>query len=288
MLYISNALYLASVTSAATQNRPLIGWQSVARLSDFSSPDGLNAGVVWSPDTYTYWRSENKSGAGELTFSLRINNPGLKTVDYIGVAGHNFYKNSTDLPFTFQLFYSFDGSTWLEAFTEISPANNNAIMIHFDAVTAPYFDMVITSQPATDAYVIISHIKLGEILRLYRKVYVGMSPFTLNKKVDKTVTISESGKYLGAHVKAVVNLYSLAQVDNPPDFVRAKINDFLDHVDLLTPDFNNGPAGTFFAAWRPDEYPDEILYCHPGSIQRPVNQRPNGVMQWQISGEAEK
>lgn len=287
MLYISNALYLAAIVSAETANRPLIGWRSVLRLLDFSSPDGANSGIMWSPDTYTYWQSDAKSGGGEFDFVINLANPSLKPVDYIGIAGHNFYNNSSGLPFSFRLYYSYDNVSFSPCFSGLTPQNNNALMVHFDSVTAPYFRLIITSQPASESVVKIAHLRIGKILRLQRKVYVGMSPFTLNKRVEKTVTVSESGKYLGSFVKSVTNVYSLTQIDNTPEFVRSDIAVFLDHVDLLTPADNNGPPGTFFAAWRPDEYPDEILYCHPGSIERPTNQRPNGMMQWKISGEAE-
>lgn len=288
MIYISNALYLAEVSASNFVNKPLIGWKSNLRLEDFSSSDGPDAGIMWSPDTYSYWASDPVTSGSPIEFVINLYNNNAETVNYIGIAGHNFYKNASPSNFTFLLEYSFDNVTFTDAFPESATISNAALMIYFDDVAATYFRLTIKSLAGTDVSAQIAHLRLGKILRLQRKIYVGVSPFGLNKKVEKTISVSDNGKYLGGVTKSTVNLYTLPQMDNTPDFVRQEINDFLDHTDLLSPSWNNGPTGTFFAAWRPDEYPAEILYCHPAiTINRPTNQRSNGMMQWTISGEAE-
>jgi hypothetical protein len=303
-------------------NYPLVFWKSVLDMTDFSTDAGGTPGAAWSPDTYTYWQSDATGGGflfapdglavdlefGEaeapltaltvdldfaegafegIIFNLDLHNSTGADVNYIALQGHNFFINGSGAPYTFQLFYSADGVTFSPCFDAIEAENSGAIAVCFDTQSAEYFRLVVTSEPCSETFVSVAHLRMGEFLTLQRKVYVGISPFTLNKRVDKTITVSENGKYLGAHVKSTVNLYALPQLDNTPAFIRSDINDFLDHVDLLTPDYNLGPAGTFFCAWRPSEYPDEILYCHPGTIERPTNQRSNGMMQWKISGEAE-
>jgi len=259
----------------------------VLDISDFSTSDGGTPGAAWSPDTYTYWESDPAGGGAEFEFILDLHNTTLADVDYIAIQGHNFFVNGSAAPYSFQLFYSTDNVSFSPCFAEIEAENSGAIAVCFETRDEEYFRLIITSQPCSETTAIIAHLRIGEFLKLQRKIYVGVMPFTLSKTVEKTVTISENGKYLGAHVKSVVNNYKFEQIDNTPGFVRLEINDFLDHVDLITPDYNLGPGGTFFCAWRPLEYPDEILYCHPGKMERPSNQRSNGMMQWKISGEAE-
>lgn len=284
MLYISNALYLAGVASNAdTANRPLIGWKSVLTVNDFESEDGEGAGVLWSPSTYTTWESVAKTG-DDIEFIVNLNNPTASPVDYVGIAGHNFHV----IHVFYRIQHSFDGVTWFNTTTLGLSSDGGAIFLHFNSVTALYFRLYITTSTDEEINVSIAHIRMGQVLMLQREMYVGISPFTLNKRVEKVVTVSDGGKYLGSVATSTVNLYSIPQLDNLPDFVREEIDDFLDHCDLIGPSWNNGPDGTFFAAWRPGEYPDEVLYCHPPTqLQRPVNQRNNGMMQWSISGEAE-
>ena len=291
MIYISNALYLAAAAAGENIDKPLIGWRSVLRLQDFSSSDGENAGILWSPDTYTYWESDPKSASeGTLEFAVDMVNSSGNTVDYIGIVGHNFYENASGVPFSYKVQHSSDGVTWSDTTSSLTIwGDQKALMAYFNPTFAPYFRLLITSVAGTDVTVRISHVRLGRILRLQRKMYVGISPFTHNKRVDKIVTVSDSGRYLGSVAKSTVNLYTINQLDNLASFIRTEVTPFLDHVELIgKPGETNGPPGTFFAAWRPHEYPRELLYCHPPEqIQRPVNQRSNGMVQWQISGEAE-
>jgi hypothetical protein len=289
MIYISNALYLSQVDLGGTVDKPLIGWKSVLRLQDISSAYGENAGIMWSPDTYTYWESDAVTvSEGNPEVYVDFVNPNNAPVDYAGIAGHNFFDNESGAPFSYQWQHSFDGSTWLNLTQQRNTIDNGAVMDYFTSTTAPNLRLYIAGIPGSEMVVRIAHIRIGAIVRLQRKMYVGISPFRLDKRVEKMVTVSDSGKYLGGIAKSTVNLYTINQLDNTPEFVREEIDDFLDHAEFLSPSWNNGPDGTFFAAWRPNEYPEEVLYCHPPeNIQRPVNQRNNGMMQWTISGEAE-
>lgn len=287
MIYISNALYLAAAAAAVQDgDLPLIGWRSILTPSNFSSDDGENAGVMWSPATYSYWESDPKSSSeDDIEFIVALDNPDAEAVDYLGFVAHNLYT----LGATFKLQHSFDGSVWVDTFSATSAVDDSTVFYHFDSVTAQFFRLVITAPAGEDLQVRIAHLRLGRALRLQRKMYVGISPFRHNKRVEKIVTVSDSGKYLGSVAKSTVNLYTINQPDNSAAFIRSEVTPFLDHVELIgSSEETNGPPGTFFAAWRPQEYPNEVLYCHPPEqIQRPVNQRPNGMVQWQISGEAE-
>lgn len=285
MIYISNALYLSQIDLSSNIDKPLIGWRSILRPEDMSSAFGDNAAIMWSPDTYTYWESDPVTASeGNPELYIDFVNPSNSPVDYAGMVGHNFY--SAGLSYQWQ--HSFDGSTWLNLTQLRNTIDDGAVMDYFDSTTAPNLRLYVAGAPGTEMVVRIAHLRVGRILRLQRKMYVGISPFRLNKRVEKLVTVSDSGKYLGGVAKSTVNLYTINQLDNTPEFVREEIDDFLDHAEFLSPEWNNGPDGTFFAAWRPNEYPEEVLYCHPPeSIQRPLNQRINGMVQWAISGEAE-
>lgn len=296
-IYLSNALYVSYGQQPASRNRPTIGWKSVLRPSDitvdYAHAGDANQRVMWSPDTYSYWQSAAVFSATPLTCYINLSNPGGAPVDYVGIAGHNFGSNSTGTGYVLNCQHSFDGTTWVDTTPAIIPADNRAIMLQFEPLLAQYFRLKVVSsawesQPGRTGVVFsIAHLRMGESLRLQMPIYVGASPFLLDKKVEKITSVSDNGKYLGTMLKSVVHKYAFTQKNNSPDFIRQSIAPFLDHCDLIGGG-GNGPKGSFFAAWRPYDYPDEVLYCHPpSSIDRPENQRSNGMMGFSLSGEAE-
>lgn len=295
-VYISNALYLQTISQQDAYDRPILGWHSVVRPQDItvsgtgtSGAGGENVAAMWSPDTYTFWRGSQFHSSNTSNIYITLANPGAALVDYVGIAGHNFSDGGFE-PFSFQMQHSFNGTSWTNTTGLVLTSNTSAIMLHFNALHAPFHRLRIVVPPlpsGQNARVQVAHIRMGRMLRLQRKIYVGVTPFTLDKRVEKIVSVSDSGKYLGTRVKSIHNLYSINQENNNPAWVRTHIVPFLDHAELIKSS-GAGPAGTFFAAWRPESYPDEVLYCHPPSnITRPNNQRPNGMMRWSISGEAE-
>ena len=293
-LYLSNALYLGTTRndpSGFMRGAPLVGYQSFIRPQDLSSPNtGGSMAAAWSPDTYTFWRSVGYNSAGDISISLVMANPSASVINYVGIAGHNFFQNDRGIPVAFTIEQSSNGATWTEVYPPTIPTSGNAIFVVFDDIQPQYLRVRLLSPPAPTGPQVtmrVAHIRAGQVTRLQRRVYVGMRPFTLDKRATKVMSVSDGGKYLGSVVQSVVNAYELNQPDNNPAFVRTVVDPFLDHCDLIRTQ-GNGPMGTFFCAWRPLEYPNEVLYCHPPErIQRPTNQRPNGMMEWSISGEAE-
>lgn len=291
-IYISNDLYLQTLAEQSTYDRPLIGWHSVLRPQDIGVEAPSEGGVqaMWSPDTYTFWQTKEYYSPGGSYLYVTLDNPQALPVDYVAIAGHNFVDAGAG-PVPFQMQHSFDGTLWNDSSELVITSNTSAIIIHFDQLYAPFHRLRIKNEPMTSterARLKIAHIRMGRMLRLQRKIYVGVTPFTLDKRVEKIVSVSDSGKYLGTRVKSIHNLYTINQENNDPAWVRTNIVPFLDHAELIGSNSSYGPAGTFFAAWRPESYPNEVLYCHPpSSITRPNNQRPNGMMRWSIGGEAE-
>lgn len=293
-VYISSELYLSTLAQRASRNRPIIGWHSVLRPQDITAVvDGvsdLTTAALWSPDTYSFWQSRAVTKASPFFAYVNLQNPSGEAVDYLGIAGHNFAENETGNRYSFRLEYSTNGSTWLQATPDYIATTNGVAVLHFERTYAQNFRLRIRSDAFTGspgATFSMAHLRMGRMLRLPLPVYVGQVPFRINRQVDKIVDTSDSGKYLGTKVTAIRYLYELTQENNDPAFVRENILPFLDHTETIG-GYGNGPKGTYFSAWRPDDYPDEVLYCHPPSrINRPTNQRPNGMMQWSISGEGE-
>lgn len=286
-IYISNSIYLLT---GGLSNNSVIGWNSCFVNSGVSSPntaDGFSASAVWSADTYSYWQSE-PAGFFAPSFlpELVFENQALTPVDYIAFAGHNLYEMDT----SFACFYSSDGVTWTtcDGVGTRNVSSDAPVMIFFDAISAPYFKIVFTLANLGD-YARVAHVKIGSALALQRPRYVGDVPGGMDIKVEKIGSKSYAGQHLGSVLISQGDSFNLTQENNTPEFVRStNMQNFFKHAHQLIK-LSDGPVETFFYAWRPSDYPNEIQYCgETTSFEPPTNARSNGMMNWAMKGDAFK
>lgn len=257
--YVSNGPYLSG---ASLYNHPIILWHSILLVGDITT-DGAAANRpalnMWNPDTSSVWQ-----GADAAEQYINLANGGGANVNCLGIAKHNFGSGRI----RYQLQESPDGVTWDDLTTLRTPADNNAILLHFDDTSRAFFRLRLVPQETTAP--VVAHIKLGPALILQRRIYVGHAPATLVKHASRITNGSENGQYLGAIVTRQWHETSVSQENNTPQFVRSQVVPFIEHAH----------TGTFFFAWRPIDYPLEVIYGWTDDNIHPDNQRPNGYMQW--------
>jgi len=278
-IYISNALYLSANLAGDNPNRAIIGWHSIyARGEVLSSAtaDGFYASNVWSGDTYSKWRSV-VSTSGVL---LVVENSSAEAVNYVGIAGHNFFTAGIQYRLIAVSGGVYNYLTGFKSVTDSAP-----IIEYFDSVYADQFFFEF-NVPAFQ-YVEIAHVKVGRVFRLQRPRYVGDVPAGMGKTVEKIGSKSFAGQHLGSVLISQGDKFSITQENNTPDFIRSTdFKNFIAHSHLLQKK-SAGCVETFFYAWRPEEYPLEVQYCgEVTNFTPPTNQRSNGMMQWSMSGDA--
>jgi hypothetical protein len=288
-IYVSNNVYLsASSGPGITSDNPIIGYNSVLTPDDITVPSTTSIRPpvnMWTPDTSIAWEGEAYSGVmATLTQNIVLANTGLVSVDYVGIAKHNLGTGE----FVYKVQRSDDAITWFDVTPPKIKSTNNPIVEYFDPDNSPYFRIQI-EKTATDIVApIIAHVKLGVALVLQRRIYVGHSPASLAKNVKKQSYGSESGQYLG---QVVIRSYRNTQVEqenNTPEFVRASVVPFINHVNGHNEESNTAQA-TFFFSWRPTKYPDDIIYGWTKDNIQPENQGGDsfgGRMKWGFSIEA--
>jgi hypothetical protein len=282
-IYISNSLYIAGIDADINENNPIIGYQSVLTPSGIIASDtvfGRSPGNMWTPDTSNVWQGEDAttSTTQYITLINQFNDP----IDYIGVARHNFGT----VGFTYTIQHSTDGgSTWADVAGPRVIATNNAIVDYFDSLLSGQFRIRLQKTAATIAAPIIAHVKMGEALVLQRRIHADYEP-PLCDYVKKIQNVSESGQFLG---QIVVRKYkkpgAIKQSNNTPEFVREKIIPFIQHCNGQV-EVEDTSVSTFFWAWRPSDYPDEVVYCWSPSIEMPTNQSGKSHMTWSAEIEA--
>lgn len=276
---ITNTGYLAQ----SVKNRPIIGWHSVVGPSGFSAA-GSGVDNLWSPDTYTFWSSAAFASLEDPTITFANNES--QEVTYAAVAGHNAGDSFAEIV----LERSINGVDWIEIDRISDPGNDPAIFYIIESFYDFYrirFDVDFNSVDDAD-FIKVAHARFGVALVLERPTFVGNSPF--NRSVEKLTNQSDSGKYLGSTLVSEVRQYDIQQQHNSDTFIREYIEPFLEHCQLIGGG-GEGPKGSFFYAWRPEEFPGDVYYCHdPQSVTWPSYSRPNKAIgfDWSISGMAEK
>lgn len=249
-------------------NRPVIGWHSVLRPQDIVAGSELinrPALNLWSPDTAGLW--EPSATNSYLTL---INATG-GTVNYIGIARHNLGSGAI----AYNIENSPDGTNWFSLKAIKTVSDDSAIIEYFAPSSLPFFRIYFTQSGSAKPR--IAHVKLGRLLVLTSKIYVGHKPASLVRYADGITQTSENGQYLGRINTAVWRRSAVSQANVDPAFVRLSIMPFVAHANNTAAD--DGTAqGPYFFAWRPADYSNDVVYGWTHSTIHPDNQQPNGLM----------
>lgn len=288
MIYISNNIYLAiKETTDSIRNKPIIGYHSVfiangVQAPQFSVTAQNSLRNIWYPDTYTYFESE-KAWTGSKYISFF--NPTGEYINYVTLVKHNLATYG----YAYSIEY-FNGSEFVEIVSPRIPPNNNVIINYFDDILTTEIRVIFYNNSInSNRFLKITHAKVGRALFLQRRRFVGVKPYTMDVQYEGVENRSSNGNYLGSYVTSESQHWEIKQENNDPTYIREQIIPFIKHMNGVG-DPMNGPPFTFVAAWRPDDYPSEILYCwKPLSMKvSPEIQRRNGMMQWEASGNGIK
>lgn len=274
MITISNALYLTAIPTLG--NRPIIGWQSIITTSALSASEELAARPVvnlWNPDTTSLWEADVVPTDGLIY--VNIGNPTFESVDYIGIARHNF--GTGGIEYTLQ--ESDDNVIFTDVTTSRTPSDDAAIVDYFDQRTSEYFRLKLNCGATAPS---IAHIKLGVALILQRPMFVGYEPLTLSRFSRSITNASDTGQYLGDVVVRRWQRGSVRQQHTSGSWIRQYLVPFIQHVKLDRAD-DGTPQGPFFFAWRQAEYPLETIYGWTNDDIVPRNQLPNGMMEYSFT-----
>lgn len=267
MINISNSLYISQLDTLG--DRPLIGWQSIVTTSNLSATSELTSRPLinmWNPDTNLYWESDTVPSSGLIY--IYIENSLSKSIDYLGIARHNF--GSAGIEYTLQ--ESDDDITYTDVTTARTPSDDRAIVDYFDQSNSAYYRIELNCGSTAP---IIGHIKLGASLILQRPMYVGHKPETLGRFRKSITNVSDTGQYLGQVVVRRWQRGEVRQQHTDPTWVREVLQEFIKHV-ALDRDDDDTAQGPFFFAWRPADYPLEVIYGWTDDEIQPNNQMSYG------------
>lgn len=263
MIILSENLVLSEVLEPGTNpDNPIIAWHNlvtIANLSATGSHEGHPVTNMANSATNLRWQAPEIEYHG-FEASVAATEP----IDYIAFAGHNFASGAVRI----QILGSVDwGGEWLTLVADHYVDSDGPLIYRIEP--RPYTNIWFDLTPEGDEPVRIAVLRIGKLLTLPHRLYVGHTPTPMGRRVDRVPAQSISGQYLGSIITGSETRGGIALQNLKPAWYRENFEPFLRHAE----------TEPFFFAWRPHTYPNEVGYLWLTNDPIPVNQRPNGMMQ---------
>lgn len=262
-----------SVESGAAyenDNEALIGYHDLVADATLSADsEQTNHPVENLADglTFDHWKP---SSTGSQNVDIDLGN--ARTVDYAAIAAHNL---SSELSGDVVVAFSDNGSDYTMAFTlsQASVTDNAPILIHLAARTHRYWRVTF---PAASTALRVGVLYLGALLQMQRRIYRGNAPPSLQRADNVVPSLSESGHFLGRLITRSFYEATLSWERLKPDWYRTNFEPFV----------KTSRGRAFFIAWRPSDYPAEVVYAWRRGNIMPRHAGPRGWLSVQIKLQA--
>mgnify|MGYP003118852016 CR=1 FL=1 len=225
----------------------LIGYKNLLVGTTGSS----SATKVLTPNTYERLRL----GIGSFSLRYQLSSPG--TINFVGVAAHNFgtHDNGVNLMVKY-------ANTVGGALTTIGIINfenvNDARMLNFDDI--PNVAEIELSFTTLTTGLEIGVLYAGETLQMQQPMYGGLTPINLAGVTEYQSINSETGQFLGRTItsKGLSSSFSWRHLDDL--WIRETFKPFIESARSLP----------FFIKWRPDYY-DSSVFGYTTADIKPAN-----------------
>lgn len=211
---------------------------------------GSFASAPANDQTYEWWQAQGLPATWSVDAGSSV------TVNAVGIAAHDL----ADVGASVKVQYSTDNVSWTDVDgSETLPADNSPIMILFDNIIARYWRLRFDGVGDAPKICVIY---IGRAMAMQRPiVWNGHTPGTLNPSIVKRPSMSERGQRIGTTL--IREGYSASfEVNNLRElWVRNVFKSFMVSA------WRYG----YFIAWRPIDFPKEILYGWTDSAIAPTN-----------------
>ena len=188
----------------------------------------------WRP--FTFWQPT------AVPASLVVDMGSAVDVDYFALASHDLFDNGS----TIVLQYSNDNFSGdiNDAFTAITPSDNDVIFETFATINERYWRIYVTGGVSS-----IGVTSFGEQTDLTKGMAIRFAPPTLSRDSKMITSESNKGQFLGRSIERTgyPGMVKLRLLD--PAWVRSTWDVFIDHAELKP----------FFFSWDDGDYSDEAV-----------------------------
>lgn len=268
MIVISSSLVLES-DGLEGANNPVIGYEQLATPANTvadSVAEGFPASNVCNPATDLVWVSGSTS-----TQYVTVTHNRVDPIDYVALAEHNLGSTGCVVSVDgYAALDEFEAPVWVELIEAVVLSNDQPAIFRFEPQSLIGVRIKLVPDGVAPS---IGVLNVGKLLVLPRPIYGGHTPINLARQRQVTNGRSERGKFLGRIITQESVGTSVALQHLPKGWYRAHFDPFVDFA----------AAGTFFWAWRPQEFPNEVGYSWLTSDPKPVNSAPEGFLDVELS-----
>lgn len=264
MIVISQSLVLAQ-RGLEGANNPVIGWEQLATIANtVADSETVNNPVrnVCNPATNLKWVSGSTA-----TQYITITTSRVDPVDYVALAEHNLGSTSCLVSVEgYAELDDLDAPIWEELIGPVALVNDQPLVLRFEPRSLIGVRVKLVPDGVAPS---IAVLHVGKLLVLPREIYGGHTPITLGKRTQVSSGRTSRGKYLG-RITLQQSVSTSASLEHlPKGWYRTRFAPFAEYANA---------DGTFFFAWRPQEFPAEVGYCWTTSDIVPTNSQPEGFM----------
>ena len=210
--------------------------KSGATVTASSEQSDFPADMAANELTAFYWRPTELPATWEVDAGEPV------TVNACGIGAHTLAGKVIEVQ-------QYDGDDW-QTIDDFSPGTNDPLLFLFDDVEAERFRIRISGSGDMPS---VGVIFFGQALQMQRPIYGGHSPLPLSRSTTREPNRSERGQWLGMSLvrRGVQTNY---------DWSNLTAAWYREHFDPFV-EYATQSRGTFFIAWRPQDYPAEVGYC---------------------------
>ena len=165
---------------------------------------------------------------------------------------------------TVQVASSPDGVNWTVVATVPAYKMRNSLTF-FDAVSARYWYVVLSG------FTSVAVIKVGKALRMDQRNYIGVAPTAFNQNVNMTPQSQTMGQWMHRQAYGRTGGMSYQFDHTTTTWIRTNAMTMIEAL--------REGAGVFYA-WRPEKYPQDVIYGH---LSNPINLTNTGTLNY-LSG----
>lgn len=203
---------------------------------------GINPNYTLIPNTAQRWTATLTGVTAAIEYLL----PANTNIDTICIGSHNISSVGGDFEI---LYHPADTGVFIQISPDITPINNNSIMIHLgSAVSARRLQIKIKN---ANGSFYIGSVYAGIALQMQRPFFGGHTPAVLARQADYYSSMSESGNFIGVEVRRRALESSAAWKNITDTWYRTYFVPFLASAEILP----------FYFAWNLLQYPTDVAYC---------------------------
>jgi hypothetical protein len=243
MIIYTQAFLLAAAAAGSPLTLARILYDSLTRTASAgqvtasTTAAGYAADAPLRPDTFERWKPTALPATWQFDFG------GVKSIDCVGIAGHNLADAAVSVKCEYQL----GTGAWTTLANDAAPGDNSPVMFVAAAVNANRIRLTFTGGSAMPQ---IGVVYVGAALVMPQPIDGSYAPVSMSRETIMKASVSRGGQFLAQDFRRNGIANKIAFKYLQAAFMRASFDPFAKLARKYP----------FFLAWEPQDFPYEVGY----------------------------